>query len=75
MDAYAFDGLDIPRVDFAGLEQIWAMAFFNCAFELNLPASLCEIEPYAFFQFGLIIGLTAKRTASVNLPPIAKTFS
>lgn len=74
VDAYAFDGLDIPRVDFAGLEQIWAMAFFNCAFELNLPASLCEIEPYAFFQFGLINGLNSQNDRSVNLSSDCESF-
>lgn len=74
VDAYAFDGLDIPRVDFAGLEQIWAMAFFNCAFELNLPASLCEIEPYAFFQFGLINRLNSQNDRSVNLSSDCESF-
>lgn len=74
VDAYAFDGLDIPRVDFAGLEQIWAMAFFNCAFELNLPASLCEIEPYAFFQFGLINRLNSQNDRSVNLSSDCENF-
>lgn len=48
--------------------------FFNCAFELNLPASLCEIEPYAFFQFGLINRLNSQNDRSVNLSSDCESF-
>lgn len=73
-DAYAFDGLDIPRVDFAGLEQVWAMAFFNCSFELNLPATLNEIEPYAFLNFGLINGLKVNNKNQINIDDDCESF-
>lgn len=52
VDAYAFMQQEIGEVEFAGLEEIYSLAFLYSNAIVKLPETVNYIEPYAFFSFG-----------------------
>ena len=52
MDAYAFMQQEIKEIEFAGLEEIYSLAFLYSNARVELPETVTYIEPYAFFSFG-----------------------
>ena len=52
VDAYAFQMQEIPALEFAGVEEIYSLAFLYSNARIQLPATVRYIEPYAFFKFG-----------------------
>ncbi len=52
VDAYAFMQQEIGEVEFAGLEEIYSLAFLYSNAIVKLPETVNYIEPYAFFFFG-----------------------
>ena len=52
VDAYAFMQQEIGEVEFAGLEEIYSLAFLYSNAIVKLPETVNYIEPYAFFGFG-----------------------
>lgn len=52
VDAYAFMQQEIGEVEFAGLEEIYSLAFLYSNAIVKLPETVKYIEPYAFFGFG-----------------------
>lgn len=52
VDAYAFMQQEIGEVEFAGLEEIYSLAFLYSNAMVKLPETVNYIEPYAFFSFG-----------------------
>lgn len=52
VDAYAFMQQEIGEIEFAGLEEIYSLAFLYSNAIVKLPETVNYIEPYAFFSFG-----------------------
>lgn len=52
VDAYAFMQQEIGEVEFAGLEEIYSLAFLYSNAIVKLPETVNYIEPYAFVSFG-----------------------
>lgn len=52
VDAYAFMQQEIGEVEFAGLEEIYSLAFLYSNAIVKFPETVNYIEPYAFFSFG-----------------------
>lgn len=52
VDAYAFMQQEIKEIEFAGLEEIYSLAFLYSNARVELPETVKYIEPYAFFGFG-----------------------
>lgn len=52
VDAYAFLLQEIPELEFAGVEEIYSLAFIYSNARVLLPDTVNYIEPYAFFKFG-----------------------
>ena len=52
VDAYAFMQQEIGEVEFAGLEEIYSLAFLYSNAIVKLPETVNYIEPYAFLSFG-----------------------